>query len=83
MRNWFAQRKEKKLLPRCYTELTEAVIVGRTRHFTDITAEGEPGDDEETVVEDEITDVRLVTQHKIRDPRGARGRDHYFTRPGL
>ena len=32
---------------------------GRTRHFVDITDEGDPEDDEETVVEGDVMDVRL------------------------
>ena len=39
--------------------LTEAVREGRTRHFDDITDEGDPEDDEETVVEGDVVDVRL------------------------
>ena len=39
--------------------LTEAVREGRTRHFADITAEGDPADDEETVVEGGVMDVRV------------------------
>ena len=39
--------------------LTEAVREGRTRHFADITDEGDPEDDKETVVEGDVMDVRL------------------------
>ena len=39
--------------------LTEVVREGRTRHFADITAEGDPEDDEEMVVEGSVMDVRL------------------------
>ena len=40
-------------------DLTEAVREGRTRHFADITHEGDPEDDEPTVVEGDVMDVRL------------------------
>ena len=39
--------------------LTEAVREKRTRHFADITSEGDPEDDEDTVVESDVMDVRL------------------------
>ena len=39
--------------------LTEAVREGRTRHFADITDEGDPEDGEPTVVEGDVMDVRL------------------------
>ena len=39
--------------------LTEAVREGRTRHFADITEEGDPEDDEPMVVEGDVMDVRL------------------------
>ena len=39
--------------------LTEAVREGRTRHFADITDKGDPGDDEETVMEGDVMDIRL------------------------
>ena len=39
--------------------LTEAVREGRTRHFADITDEGDPEDDEPKVVEGDVMDVRL------------------------
>ena len=39
--------------------LTEAFREGRTRHFADITDEGDPEDDEPTVMESDVTDVRL------------------------
>ena len=39
--------------------LTEAVREGRTRHFADITDEGDPEDDEPTVVEGDVMDARL------------------------
>ena len=39
--------------------LSEAVREGRTRHFADITEEGDPEDDEPMVVEGDVTDVRL------------------------
>ena len=44
-----------QLLP----NLTEAVREGRTRHFADITEEGDPEDDEPMVVEGDVMDVRL------------------------
>ena len=40
-------------------ELTEAVREGRTRRFADITDEGDPENDEETVIESDVMDVRL------------------------
>ena len=39
--------------------LAEAVREGRTRHFDDITDEGDPEDDEPMVVEGDVMDVRL------------------------
>ena len=39
--------------------LTAAVREGRTRHFNDITDQGDVEDDEETVVESDVMDVRL------------------------
>ena len=39
--------------------LTEAVRSGRTRHFADITDEGDPEDDEPMVVGSDVMDVRL------------------------
>ena len=39
--------------------LTEAIREGRTRHFADITNEGDPEDDEPTVVEGNVMDVRF------------------------
>ena len=39
--------------------LTEAVREGRTRHFADITEEGDPEDDEPMIVEGDVMDVRL------------------------
>ena len=39
--------------------LTEAVREGLTRHFADITNEGDPEDDEPTVVEGDVMDIRL------------------------
>ena len=39
--------------------LTEAVREGHTRHFADITEEGDPEDDEPMVVEGDVMDVRL------------------------
>ena len=39
--------------------LTSAVREGRTRHFADITDEGDPEDDEPVVMEDDVMDVRL------------------------
>ena len=42
--------------------LTEAVREGRTRHFADITDEGDPEDDEPLVVEGDVMDVRLGRQ---------------------
>ena len=46
---------ETSLLP----NLTEAVREGRTRHFADITEEGDLEDDEPMVVEGDVMDVRL------------------------
>ena len=43
------------LLPK----LTEAVREGRTRHFADITDEGDPEEYEPMVVEGDVMDVRL------------------------
>ena len=40
-------------------DLTEAVREGRTRHFADITDEGDPEDDEPIIVEGDVMDVRL------------------------
>ena len=40
-------------------DLTEAVREGRTRHFADITDEGDPEDDEPIFVEGDVMDVRL------------------------
>ena len=40
-------------------DLTEAGREGRTRHFADITDEGDPEDDEPMVVEGDVMDVRL------------------------
>ena len=39
--------------------LTEAVREGRTRHFADITEEGDLEDDEPMIVEGDVMDVRL------------------------
>ena len=39
--------------------MTEAVREGRTRHFADITDEGDPEDDEPLVVESDVMDVRF------------------------
>ena len=39
--------------------LNEAVREGRTRHFADITDEGDPEDDDPKVVEGDVMDVRL------------------------
>ena len=39
--------------------LTKSVREGRTRHFADITEEGDPEDDEPMVVEGDVMDVRL------------------------
>ena len=39
--------------------LTVAFREGRTRHFADITDEGDPEDEERTVVEGDVMDVRL------------------------
>ena len=39
--------------------VTDAVREGRTRHFADITDEGDPEDDEPIVVEGDVMDVRL------------------------
>ena len=40
--------------------LTEAVREGRTRHFADITDEGDPEDDEPTVVDDSLGKARFA-----------------------
>ena len=45
--------------------LTEAFREGRTRHFADITDEGDPEDDEPMVVEG---DVKFAWEDKIRSP---------------
>ena len=47
-------------------ELADAVREGRTRHFADITAEGDPHDDEEIVVEGDVTDVLATTRLAAR-----------------
>ena len=39
--------------------IEKAVREGRTRHFADITQEGDPEDDEPMVVEGDVMDVRL------------------------
>ena len=49
-------------------ELTEAVREGRTRHFADITDEGDPEDDEPVVVEGDVMDVRLGRPHSQPEP---------------
>ena len=41
---------------------------GRTRHFVDITAEGDPEDDEEMVVEGGVMDVRLGRPDSLPEP---------------
>ena len=68
--------------------LTEAVREGRTRHFADITDEGDPEDDEPTVVEGDVMDVRLgrpdsQTENELNapansdaTPRSARSETH-------
>ena len=48
--------------------LTEAVREGRTRHFTDITDEGDPEDDEQMVVEGDVMDVRLERSDSQPEP---------------
>ena len=48
--------------------LTEAVREGRTRHFADITDEGDPEDDEPMVVEGDVMDVRLGRPDSQPDP---------------
>ena len=48
--------------------LTEAVREGRTRHFADITDEGDPEDDEPMVVEGDVMDVRLGRPDSQREP---------------
>ena len=48
--------------------LTEAVREGRTRHFADISEEGDPEDDEPTVVESDVMDVRLGRPDSQPDP---------------
>ena len=47
--------------------LTEAVREGRTRHFADITHEGDP-EDEPTVVEGDVMDVRLGRRDSQPEP---------------
>ena len=48
--------------------LTDAVREGRTRHFADITDEGDPEDDEPTVVEGDVMDVRLGRPESQPEP---------------
>ena len=48
--------------------LTEAVREGRTRHFADTTNEGGPEDDEETVVESDVVDVRFGRPDSLPEP---------------
>ena len=48
--------------------LTEAFREGRTRHFADITAEGDPGGYEDTVVEGGVMDVRLGIPDSESEP---------------
>ena len=49
-------------------EFTEAVREGRTRHFANITDEGDPEDDEPVVVEGDVMDVRLGRPHSQPEP---------------
>ena len=49
-------------------DLTEAVREGRTRHFADITDEGDPEDDEPMVVEGDVMDVRLARPDSQPEP---------------
>ena len=48
--------------------LTEALREGRARHVADITAEGDPEDDEETVVEGGVMDIRLGRSDSQPEP---------------
>ena len=48
--------------------LTEAVREGRTRHFADITDEGDREDDDPAVVEVDVKDVRLGTPDSQPEP---------------
>ena len=48
--------------------LTEAVREGRTRHFADITNEGDPEDDDPIVMEGDIMDVRLGRPYLQPEP---------------
>ena len=59
--------------------LTEAVREGRTRHFADITDEGDPEDDEPIIVEGDVMDVRLGrpdSQPESELSRSARSETH-------
>ena len=49
-------------------ELTDAVREGRPRHLTDITEEGDPEDDEDTVAESNVMDVRLGRPDSQAEP---------------
>ena len=49
-------------------ELTEAVREGRTRHFADVTFEGDPKDEEDTVAESNFLDVRLGRPESQPEP---------------
>ena len=48
--------------------LTEAVREGRTRHFADITDEGDSEDDDQKVVEGDVMDVRLCKPDSQPEP---------------
>ena len=48
--------------------LTEAVREGRTRHVADITDEGDPEDDEPTVMEGDVMDFRFGRPDLQREP---------------
>ena len=70
-------------------ELTEAVREGRTRHFADITDEGDPEDDEPMVVEGDAFDIRLGRPDSQPEPelnanatsRSTRSGTHSGSRP--
>ena len=49
-------------------DLTEGFREGRTRHFADITDEGDPEDDEPIIVEGDVMDVRLGRPESQPEP---------------
>ena len=81
MRNWLHKCNRTQVRPATDEEaegietvtsllpsLTEAVREGRTRHFADITDEGDPEDDEPTVVKGDVMDVRLGRPDSQQEP---------------